>query len=69
LSLENDFAVLTESSSQPRWRTGSAWLLDCCDEEAGREEQSSPIFDLQWCVSSVVLGYMFTLFHFHPDDT
>ena len=27
---------------QPRWRTGSPWLLDRCDEEAGREEQSSP---------------------------
>ena len=27
---------------QPRWRTGSPWLLDQCDEEAGREEQSSP---------------------------
>ena len=26
---------------QPRWRTGSPWLLDDCDEEAGREEQSS----------------------------
>ena len=26
---------------QPRW------LLDHCDEEAGREEQSSPTFDLQ----------------------
>ena len=25
---------------QPRWRTGSPWLLDRCDE-AGREEQSS----------------------------
>ena len=23
------------------------WLLDRCDEEAGREEQSSPTFDLQ----------------------
>ena len=32
---------------QPRWRTESPWLLDCCDEEAGREEQSSPTFDLQ----------------------
>ena len=32
---------------QPRWRTGSPWLLDHCDEEAGREEQSSPTFDLQ----------------------
>ena len=32
---------------QPRWRTGNPWLLDHCDEEAGREEQSSPIFDLQ----------------------
>ena len=29
------------------WRTGSPWLLDRCDEEAGREEQSSPTFDLQ----------------------
>ena len=32
---------------QPRWRTGSPWLLDRCDEEAGREEQSSPTLDLQ----------------------
>ena len=32
---------------QPGWRTGSPWLLDRCDEEAGREEQSSPTFDLQ----------------------
>jgi len=42
---------------QPRWRTGSPWLLDRCDEEAGREEQSSPTFDLQWRVSSVLHGY------------
>jgi len=32
---------------QPRWRTGSPWLLDHCDEEAGREEQCSSTFDLQ----------------------
>ena len=32
-------------------------MLDRCDEEAGREEQSSPTFDLQWRVSSVVHGY------------
>ena len=32
---------------QPRWRTGSPWLLDRCDEEAGREEQSSPTFDFK----------------------
>ena len=32
---------------QPRWRTGTPWLLDRCDEEAGRVEQSSPTFDLQ----------------------
>ena len=32
---------------QPRWRTGSPWLLDRCDEEAGREEQSSPTFEPQ----------------------
>ena len=31
---------------QPGWRTGSPWLLHCCDEKAGREEQSSPTFDL-----------------------
>ena len=23
---------------QPGWRTGSPWLLDRCDKEAGREE-------------------------------
>ena len=32
---------------QPGWRTGSPRLLDRCDEEAGREEQSSPTFDLR----------------------
>jgi len=32
---------------QPRRGTGSFWLLDHCDEEAGREEQSSLTFDLQ----------------------
>ena len=32
---------------QLRWTTGSPWLLDCCDEEAGREERSSLTFDLQ----------------------
>ena len=32
---------------QPGWRTGSLWLLDRCEEEAGREEQSSLTFDLQ----------------------
>ena len=32
---------------QPTRRTGSPWLLDWCDEEAGREEQSSLTFDLQ----------------------
>ena len=42
---------------QPGWRTGSPWLLDHCDEEAGREEQSSSTFDLQWNVSSVAHGY------------
>ena len=42
---------------QPRWRTGSPGLLDCCDEEAGMEEQSSPTFDLQRRVSLVVHGY------------
>ena len=47
---------------QPTWRTGSSWLLDRCDEEAGREEQYSPIFDLQWCVSSVVYGYKIAMF-------
>ena len=26
---------------------GSPWLLDRCDEEAGREKQSSSTFDLQ----------------------
>ena len=32
---------------QLRWRTGSPWLLDHCDEETGREEQSLLTFDLQ----------------------
>ena len=29
---------------QQGWRTGSPWLLDHRDEEAGREEQSSSSF-------------------------
>ena len=29
------------------WRTGSPWLLYCCDEEARREEQSSLTYDLK----------------------
>ena len=57
---------------QPRWRTGSPWLLDSCDEEVERAEQSSPTFNLQWRVSSVVHGYkkqcLFALLHFRPDD-
>ena len=32
---------------QQRWRTGSPWLLDHCDDEAGREERSLPTFDLE----------------------
>ena len=47
---------------QPTWRTGSSWLLDCCDEEAGREEQTSPTFDLQCHVSSVVHGFKIAMF-------
>ena len=45
------------SSLQPSQRTGTYGFLDCSDEEAGREEQSSPIFDFRWCVSLVVHGY------------
>jgi len=32
---------------QPGQRTGNPGLLDCIDEETGREEQSSLTFDLQ----------------------
>ena len=28
---------------QPGWRTGSPWLLDCCDEEAGRNNPHRPL--------------------------
>ena len=42
---------------QLRWRTGNSWILDCCDEEAGREEQLSPTFNLQECLSSAVHDY------------
>ena len=28
---------------QLRWRTGSPWLLDCCDEEAGRSNPHQPL--------------------------
>ena len=38
---------MTPRALQPGWRTESPWLLDHCDEEAGRDEQSSPTFDLQ----------------------
>ena len=41
---------------QPRRRTGIPGLLDCHDEKAGREEQSSLTFDLWWCVSSIVVS-------------
>jgi len=47
---ERGLALLDDTCGralQPRWRTGSPWLLDRCDEEAGGEEQSSPTFDLQ----------------------
>ena len=53
-------------------RDRSSWLLDHCDEEAGRKEQSSPTFDLQCCVSSEVHDYesscILTLLHFRLDD-
>ena len=41
---------------------------DRCDKEEGKEEQSSPTFNFQWRVSSVVHGYqcLFTLRHFLP---
>ena len=35
----------------------SPWLLDCCDEKAGREKHSSPTFDKTMTFS-----------HFHPED-
>jgi len=55
--------------SSKSWRTGSPWLLYHCDEEAGREEQSSLTFDLQAHVSSVVNSNVCSHFlHFHPDD-
>ena len=34
-----------------------AWLLDCCDVATKEEEQSTPTFDRQKCVSSVMHGY------------
>ena len=55
--LDHGRLLVKEALLLLRWRTGSPWLLDCCDEEAGREEQSSLIFDR---VSSVV--------HFRPDN-
>ena len=50
--------------SSKSWRTGSPWLLYHCDEEAGREEQSSLTFDLQAHVSSVVNSSVCTSFTF-----
>ena len=52
--------------SSGRWRTGSPWLLDCYDKGAGKEEQSSPTFDLQW--HGHKQQCLFTLLHFCPDD-
>jgi len=46
-SASTGMCALTGGVLQPGWRTGSPWLLDRCDEEAGREEQSSPTFDLR----------------------
>ena len=51
-----DHQKVLHRALQLRWKTRSTWLLDHCDEEAGREEQSSPTFDLQWHVSSIVHG-------------
>ena len=31
---------------QPNWRTGSPWLLDHCDEEAGRSNPHQPLTSL-----------------------
>jgi len=39
--------LFTGGALQSGWRTGSPWLLDHCDEEAGREEKSSLTFDLR----------------------
>ena len=30
---------------QLEWRTGSLWLLDCSDEQAGREEQPCQVLN------------------------
>ena len=43
--LVKDALHIQMTALQPKWRNGSPWLLDRCDEEAGREEQSSSIFD------------------------
>ena len=56
---------------QPRWRTGSPWLLDRCDEEAGRSNPHRPLTsnDLypRYCmaINSNIVSHFF---HFHPDD-
>ena len=42
------------STEMEDWKSLVAGPLD---EEAGREEQSSPTFDLHWCIFSVVHGY------------
>ena len=40
------------------WRTRSAWLLDCCDEEAGgRSNPHRPLTSNDVYRSSVVHGY------------
>ena len=40
---------------QPRWRTGSPWLLDRCYEEAGRSNPHRPLTSNdvypQWCIA------------------
>jgi len=47
---------------QLEWETGSLWLLDCSDEQAGREEQPLPGFEPQWSVSSLEFVYTFFTF-------
>ena len=53
---------------QLEWRTGSLWLLDCSDEQAGREEQPLPGFEPQWSVSSLhghnSVEFVYTFFTF-----
>ena len=51
-----------------RWHSQRNLQPRCCDEEAGREEQSSPTFDLQWQYPQLVLRSQTKLLYFRQES-